>query len=429
MMHAIRYRRDIVAVSTMLLIAGSACMSPAHGTDLSGVSYDLEVGLDAWDLRPSVDRDTAQNQSSNTRLFLANSTPYWTYENISPWIKFQGSVRLLDNTKLSMRYRRDVSSGSRLDELSIDHSHSGVGIRAGVLDYKTSWCRTYEVDSPWVRENDPFCTVRTTSQSIRAAPGMQLYANGAVGDLQLQAIAGLYNPLQFDYTSTEFTNTVLNAYSKVVKNDKVGLSLNVTDVTTALELRLSLLHTDQAAHYRAGPAELAYRIEQTVDVVYAGISFNPVPPLTVRLTHLESNMQGKYHYPAGWVRLDDYVAQTTYRDSSPKTSNVLELNYQASARDVFALAYSVYDLATDATNYEYDPITGKTTAAVNPDAFDFRNTNTSISWRRDWKKGVFTVVQWTQAQAQSSYRPGPAAPLALANSNGTALGLRLGYRF
>lgn len=429
MKHAHRFCWSSAASGLAILLITVGSLPKAYCASPSGVTYDLQVGLDSWDLRPSVQQDTAENQVGNTRLFLANSTPYWTYENTSPWVKFQGSVRILDNTLLSMRYRRDVSSGSRLDELSVDQAINSFGMRAGVLDYKTSWCRTYDVDSPWVRENDPFCTVRTTSQSIRAAPGVQLYANNSLGDLRLQAVAGIYNPLQFDYTSTEFTNSALNAYSKVIKNDKVGLSFNVTDVETALELRLSFLHTDQAANVRTSLTEPTYRIEQTVDVVYAGISFNPVPPLTVRITHLGSNMQGKSYYPDGWVRPDDTAAEVLYRDSAPKESNVVELNFQANAQDVYSLAYSVYDLSTDSIGYTYDPVSRVTTAASNTEAFDFRNTNTSISWRRDWKKGVFTVLQWTSAQAQSASKPGANAPLATANSNGTAIGLRLGYRF
>lgn len=393
-------------------------------------SYDLLIGFDTWDLHPSVDRDTSSNPNSNTRLFLANSTPYWPYQNPAPWIKYRGTLHFHSGTTLSVKYRRDQSSGSRLDELSLDQAYHGVGVRLGVLDYKTSWCRTYEVDSPWVRENDPFCTVRTASQPISAAPGLQGYANAELGGFKLQAIAGAYSPLRLNYAPKEFTNTVINDLSQVTQNDKIGIAFNAIQLETGLDLRLSFLSTDQYADYRIQLSDPTYRIHQKTDVVYAGLSFNPVAPLTVRMTQLQSKLQGMSFYPAGYVLKDDTTAEVFYRDFSPKTSSVLEMNYQIGARDVVSFAHSIYDLDTDTILYRYAIPSFSLQTLSNPGQFVSRTTNTSLSWRRDWQKGLYTVIQWSAAQFKSSTNLSAfGSEPTQESSDGTAVGLRVGYRF
>lgn len=393
------------------------------------VTADLQIGLDAWDLHPSVDADTQANQSGNTRLFLANSNTAWPYQTVAPWVRFQGSARILADTQVTLKYRADQSLGSHVDEFSVDQSYHSVGIRIGVLDYKTSWCRTYDVDSPWVRENDPFCTSRSTSRSITAAPGYQLYANRVQGDYKWQAVVGAYNPLAMNYDTGEFTNTVINNLSRVIENNKVGASINVTHLENAFEMRLSILRTDQSADVRENLIRPNYRIQQRVEVLYGGVSFNPTPAMNVRLTQLQSTLNGTSFYPPGYARPDDTTAEVFYRDHSPKVSRVFELNYQANARDVYSVACSVYELRTDATDYFLSLPSMSQIEIQRPDQFFSRTNNTSLSWRRDWQKGIFTVLQWSYAEVQSSTNLDSRFAAQQAASNGHALGLRLGYRF
>jgi hypothetical protein len=55
----------------------------------------------------------------------------------------------------------------------------------------------------------------------------------------------------------------------------------------------------------------------------------------------------------------------------------------------------------------------------------FVTTNISMSWRRDWGGGFFTVAQFSKAMTDQH----DASVNKHLSSDGRALGLRLGYRF
>jgi hypothetical protein len=158
-------------------------------------SHTLQVGVDAWRINTSANEDTTDNMNSLSRLQLANSYSVWNYRNPSEWMRFEGALRVGRNTLLNMKYRSDQSTGSRLDEASVDWAFHTYGVKFGVLDPKISWCRTYDVDSPWVRENNPFCSIQPLNFAKGSAPGAQAYANFIVGGYSLQALAGAYRPL------------------------------------------------------------------------------------------------------------------------------------------------------------------------------------------------------------------------------------------
>jgi hypothetical protein len=164
-------------------------------------------------------------------------------------------------------------------------------------------------------------------------------------------------------------------------------------------------------------------------VLYGGVSFNPTPALNVRVTQLQSNANATSFYPPGYAHVDDTDPDVFLRERSPKVSRVVELNYQANARDVYSVAYSVYELRSDTTVYSISLPSMSQVEIQRPDQFFSRTDNTSVSWRRDWKKGIFTVLQWSYAEVQSSTNLDSRLAAQQAASNGHALGLRLGYRF
>jgi hypothetical protein len=110
------------------------------------IKFNVQLGLDAWDLK-TPDRSNAPLKGVD-RLYLANSYTQWSYRNPSAWIKTSGQWDISSNLSLTYKARADQSVGTQLDDLNFDYRLSPkLGFRAGVLDYKTSWCRTYETDS------------------------------------------------------------------------------------------------------------------------------------------------------------------------------------------------------------------------------------------------------------------------------------------
>ena len=387
-------------------------------------SHKIQTGLDTWILKKNLgpigfyDRDAM--------LYLADSQPVHNYHNPSAWLKADVSAQT-GNLIFRLRYDNNQSLGSRIDELSLDWSRHAIGLRAGILSYKVSWCRTHDVDAPWIRENDPFCAAHTTSNPIKSSPGFQIYANTQISTFKVQSVAGLYRPLQFNYDTKEFTS-YNDAAHHVIQNNKHGLSFNAIDLETGLELRLSFLQSNQMANY-AKPQYPTTRTDQNTNARFIAISKNITPVLNLRLSQFNSTENSKNKYPEGFVTAGDTDPALFYILNRERISKVLELNYQHTARDVFSLAYSKYDaidLDQNLVRSSPSPAIKYTQQRIN----NFNNTSKSIGWRRDWQKGIFTVVQITRADLRQTTDniPGITA-IQYSESMGKALGFRLGYAF
>jgi hypothetical protein len=99
-------------------------------------------------------------------------------------------------------------------------------------------------------------------------------------------------------------------------------------------------------------------------------------------------------------------------------------NYQVNARDVMSISHAVYDFALNPDRYALQsgvPVLTSSYAGVP----HFVTTNMSMSWRRDWGGGFFTVAQLSKAVTDQH----DASSNKHLSSDGKALGLRLGYRF
>ncbi len=371
-------------------------------------SHVAQVGVDAWRLSPK--RPEA--------LLMLPTNSEWHYKSVSPWLTFDGQITVHRHAVLSLKVRADQAMGTHVDEASLDWSVSpSLGFKAGVVSYKTSWCRTYDIDSPWVRENDPFCMVKTTSDASGGAPGLQVYVNAPLGIYRVQGLAGIYRPLLLNYNTTEFSNAPYdNAH--IDRNNKKGFSVSIQNLETASEVRLGLLNADQSEYVFGSLNTESFRVHQSYNMVFLGGAFYVAPQVQVRVQTLWHDMASNNRSVPGSVR-PSYLGGVDLM----RRSDVLEVNYWHSTQDVFAFAVSryVYDSSYTVTSY---PFPGYFT---DRNYFIYKNKNLSASWRHDWAKGVFTAVQWSYNSLDIHNRLITDAPNRDAGGHG--LGLRLGYQF
>lgn len=377
-----------------------------------GLKSSAQVGVDAWHLSSS-----AQDQPGRRFLWMANANTRWDYQDAAPWYTLQSHLRNGAQGEWVLRSRGSQGYGGALDELSYAHfvSHA-LGLRAGILDYRATWCRTYDLDNPWVRENDPFCTDRFTSLATASAPALQVYTHVDVGDYQVQGLLGWYRPKALGYEPREFSGLVLADSARVTQNRKQVLSLNAINSETATEWRLSWIGTDQrlfeSAFMQMAPlpapaSQLAY--EQRVSTYFAGVSWLLAPQLRSRLTHLRGHIRGV-------CELMNPAAGEPCANQFHKSSSVWELSYQLDPSDVLSLAISQHGVRHR----------GEQGVPV----YQARNRAVSLGWRRDWPGGWFNAWQLTRSMAWVPYQHRPWEQSYLpGRASAWGLGLRAGYQW
>jgi hypothetical protein len=402
-------KKIIYILLLWVVVSSSACAETwGASAEYPLVDHTVQVGVDAWRFNP---------KAPDSELGMANDT-VWKYRPESPWVKVEGNVVASKNLRFTMKARADQGMGMHVDEMSADWAYSpSFGFKAGVVSYKTSWCRIYDVDSPWVRENDPFCTSYFTSEASGGAPGGQMYLNSLLGSYRAQAMVGTYRPLLFNFNTTEFSNTRY-ANSRIDVNDKNGASLSLLHMPTATEVRMGLLSAKQSARVRFDNDVGIYTVGQTYEIVFAGVSFYATPQLNVRLQTLRHNMSS-----ALWAPSDSVLPHFANGLNLVRRSNVAELNYQHRTQDVFALAVSQYSFDSVFTYTNY-PDLGYTRKAQ----FPYLLRSLSASWRHDWEGGFYTSLQWTYSRARAeAFQEPNSSGFAYRDAHG--LGLRLAYRF
>jgi hypothetical protein len=372
------------------------------------VQSNAQVGVDLWRMSPELP----------ARVLLMPNNSVWHYRPESPWGTFEGHLMVSSKLTFKLNMRADQSMGTHVDELSGDWAQSpSLGFRAGVLSYKTSWCQTYNVDSPWVRENDPFCTSKSTSEASGGAPGLQIYANTALDDYRVQMMAGIYRPLLFNYNTQEFSNLGY-ATSHVDVNDKSGASVSVLHAPSVTELRVGLLSAKQSARALMDSSYGIGVSNQTYGIAFFGLSFYVMPRLNVRLQTLRHALTAAHWAPPK-------VEGPRYQGGNEfvRRSDVMELNYRYSGHDVLAFAVSRYnfDNMSIITNY---PDAGYTRFAE----FPYLLSSASTSWRHDWQKGIYTSIQWTYNRGRAAeFQNLDQSSMTYRGAHG--VGLRLAYQF
>lgn len=182
-----------------LLLAG--CLSSASAmTDGSTGDWIFKVGVDTWQLDASVAKDPQPWNAQNTNLLLPNAVTKWQYQPSSAFASVIGYQPISSDTHVSLKSRADQTMGLRLDEAMVQHMISpSLGLRFGVVNYKSSWCRTYEPDSGWIREVETICVTKGFRDVTGGAPGLQIFTHQAWGDYLVQSQIGMYRPLALNY--------------------------------------------------------------------------------------------------------------------------------------------------------------------------------------------------------------------------------------
>lgn len=409
--------------SVLALFAYAANAQPVVATehqwtdDIVG-SHVFQLGMDAWHIHTSASEDTTENMNSLSRLQLANSYPVWSsFRQVSPWGRFDGGLRVGQDTLLTLKFRNDQSTGARVDEASVDRAFHTFGVKLGVVDPKISWCRTYDVDSPWIRENNPFCSIKPLNFARGSAPGGQAYANFIMGDYSLQAIAGAYRPLMFGYEANVAPTIVLSSKDNVMDRTKTGFALSATNLKNGTEFRMSLMK-DQYSTYRPETTSAPARQKtMNADILFLGGAWYASEKLVLR---------GSYFMYEGPLEYTDFdlVTYVNLHDDKKNDALTFEVNYQANSRDVFSAAHATFGFYLDQKLYRLNGNTPEL-KSISFGTPEFVTKNTSLSWRRDWGRGMFTVLQFSDAQTNQS----DSKKVLKLSSNGQAIGLRLGYRF
>jgi hypothetical protein len=385
-------------------------------TDTIVGSHLFYVGVDHWAIETSAESDTLDNMNSVSRLQLANSYPVSDYRDTSAWLRFEGGLRIGSDTLLNLRFRTNQVQGPSLDEAALDQALNAFGLRVGVVDPRISWCRTYDMDSPWVRENNPFCTIQPLNFAKSSSPGAQAYVHHIWGHYSLQALVGSYHPLVLGFADDEFPTFPPPEGMRATTHHKLGAAFSASNLRDGTELRLGWMQGDFLGTLK-GPTPESRTVSS--DVWFAGLNWYIQRNWALRTTYF--TYDGQYQR-----RADSSPPFVERRDTREYRAVTYELNHQASARDIWAVSYAIYDF--DISGSTFVPINGvSTTQAVLIGAPHFQTRNLSLSWRHDWGTSAFVVIQASQARTQQ--RSSNGFRTRYAESDGKAMGVRLGYRF
>lgn len=408
----------LVLSALMLASAGPIQAQQSISTDWNK-SMTFQFGVDAWHLRSSTQEDVFNGPQpqdwnmSHSMLGLPSSMTTWDYNPVSPWYKFQGSVSPLRNLVFSTKFQANQTLGFRIDELSADYALSEfLGFRAGIVDYKLSWCSAYDTQSPWIFEPNMFCGMKYTTSVTGGAPGAQTYFNNKYGDYRFQALAGVYLPNTLNYDTKDFGNYVLDGSpQKNDKNLKYGLSFNLLNVQSGTQLRLSWVHGDQHA-----TSDLYSTGQQRSDMTYAGLEMNLAPRLNLRLSRTDYfgsiRTQDQFDPEYSW---NGVLSNVHFSNST------VELRYLVNQSNMFALAYTLYQYNIDNQDLPVALVEGS--GIWGDGYFALNRQQVSASWRHDWDSGLFSIAQVSYTDLINGYNG------ARYKANSLAAGLRVGFTF
>lgn len=405
-----------VAVALLKLLWSIAPLSYAHAYNESTESqWSYQIGADAWQISASTRVNSNPGRvEERSWLYLPDYDTNWRYKDTSAYGWVVGNKALTQKLNVSLKAQANQQLGLRIDEAQVEHHISPyLGFRFGVVDYKTSWCRTYETDSVWMRDIEPLCNFQTYRDITGGAPGIQLFIKKNWDQYQFQAQAGIYRPRMWNYAPKEFGDLApvpsLDYEYSVQSNKKTGFNINMLDMTRGIEARLSYIHGTQQAYAPASDYQGTTR--QASNAMYAAISFPITEKLSARFTKFEQTQDSTCRSnvaPFSHCNLNAYYkkaftsAETSYAFNTHQT-----------------IGFGISRISYDFEQHDYD------TALLVYLSAPHRNTEVeqkNFAWRANWSAGFFTVVQYIWAKQTTTYKS--AFP-----SDGHALGLRMGYQF
>ena len=386
----------------------------AQSSDLNPQSrWTYQLSSDVWKLKTDTSADYLPGYiEQNSNLLLPNSQTKWHYREVSVAGWVTATQRIGNGLDLSFKARADQTIGSRIEEAQIQKDISPfLGVRAGIVDYKTSWCRTYEQDNGWIREIEAMCNTPQFREVAGGAPGIQVFASKPLQDFLLQGQIGFYDPLILGYAPKEFGNLIPSPQFEVQSNKKYGFNVNAVNIYTGLEARLSYIHTFQTGF--SPEPKLQGQTKQESDLIYVGLN----APLTTRL--------------AGRITQTQQAQKSVCRSAIATIGNSCNLNLtggksSTSAEMVFQFnSINLVSAGFSKTKFDTQQQLFSPSADIFWQAFPSNadSEQTSIAWRHDWADGIFTILQHMRSKQQLSYDNTPYA------TKGHATGFRLGYRF
>jgi hypothetical protein len=407
----LRYYKYLAVFAWLLSCGLTHAEVPTQETERQS-KWSYQLGVDAWDLKPSTTKDTYPGFiAESTNLLLPNAHTKRTYSDVSTFGWLIGEKPLTDNTFASLKARADQTIGWRIDEAQVTTNISpSLGVRYGVVDYKTSWCRHYESDNYWMREIETICSTPEFRDVTGGSPGAQIFVNAQKGNYALQSQVGIYRPLLLGYAHREFGNLTPSPNYRVLANQKVGINFNLIDLTTALEVRVSYMKGYQKVYLPE--SDLLGNFQQTSDMVYFGVSMPITTKITGRITHMQQKQRASCR-----SEVAKFDTACNLNLTFDKSASSMELSYRADSLDTFSLGVNQtsFDENQNLFTQPYD-----TYASY---FFYFKTKQTSVAWRHDWSKGVFSVLQFIHAK-----HLGSDEELSV-KSHGTALGARVAYQY
>ncbi|WP_146178927.1 hypothetical protein [Limnohabitans sp. Jir61] len=409
--------------TTCFFLIGLLSWPSAHALlntdDTSNTQWSYQLGVDTWRISASTETDSNLGLvDERSFLLLPDTHTERPYKSASLYGWVVGNKPLTGSTKFSFKAQANQSLGARLDEAQIEtHISPFLGFRFGVVDYKTSWCRTYEADSVWIRDVEPICNFQNFRDVTGGAPGVQLFVRKPWGAYLTQFQLGVYRPLMFDYAAKEFGDFVPapspNDPYIVESNKKAGFNINVLNLNNAVEARLSVIKGTHRA-FTPDDDKLG-TTKQSNQAVYAALSFPISTTVFGRFT--------RFHQSQDATCLSDVAAvgacNLNYNFKKEFTS--VEATSRVSSQDMIGIGLSE-------TIYRYTQ-----SVFLSYDFFfknQIRETNIkqlNLAWRHDWAKGVFTSMQFIKALHATELTS--SAVTTRTPSNGYAIGLRFGYQY
>ena len=404
-------------LTKILQLLGVGCLSICNAAQalepIAEGKWSYHVGIDSWHLNPSVSQDSNPGFSEeNTNLLLPNAATTWDYKNISPFASVVGNRQITNNTNFSLKARADQTLGLRLDEASFQYDLSpSFGARMGVVNYKTSWCRSYEPDNGWMREIEAICVTPQFRDVTGGAPGAQVFTNTTWGDYLVQSQIGIYRPLAFNYAPKEYGNLIPSKGFEVKTNRKLGFNVNVLNLQTAVEGRLSYIRSNQSGYLPE--SDLKGDSRQTSDMWYWAIGSPITSKLHIRFTQL---LQSQHSECTSAIA--DIESACNLELELLKNSSAVELAYRFDALNLLSVGVSrtKFDLSED----YYNPSRDQHSKSK---PFYIHTQQVAAAWRHDWGNGAFSVIQIIQSNQKNG-----SGGLNF-TSHGNAIGLRVGYQF
>lgn len=386
------------------------CQASHAYDDLDISKWSYQLGVDTWRLNASVEQDPAPWNAQNTNLLLPNAATKWTYADTSPYVAVIGNHYIQNNTFVSLKAKADQTKGLRVDEAMLQHDISpSFGVRAGVVNYKTSWCRTYEPDNGWIREVETICLTKSLRDVTGGAPGAQVFTNNTWGNYLVQNQIGIYRPLAFNYAPREFGNYTPSPNFQVDRNHKLGFNINVLHLDKAFEARFSYIRANQRA--TLPEEDIRGTSPQTSNLWYLGVAAPITNKLNVRLTQFMQDQSIEC-----WSQLDAAPWCNT-RVAQQKSATSLELSYRLTSVDLLSTGMSQTKFDTDRRFY-----TAQRTFTAQDFPFYIQTRQFSAAWRHDWSNGMFGIAQVLWARQKNGFDDMDFS------SHGNALGLRIGYQ-